>query len=526
MTAGDSGGGGEAAAPPPDATAALYDRSPFGYVSTATDWTILRANRTLLDLIGRTEDDVVGRRLPDLLAPGDRIFHETHYAPLVRLQGSVREVAADLVGADGALHPVLLHSDMVADDGGGDAVILTGVVHVRSRRRYEDELRHQRHRAEASEARERVLREALAALAVALTADDVARVLQDVAADVVAGDATVWLLSPGGEALVPVGDGGGGSTAGVPADGDGIEAAALRAVGAVEDAEGHRVAVGLRAGGDPLGVLVVDRAEQGPRSEHEHDLLVSLGQQAGQALERARLYEDKDRMLRMVAHDLRTPLATIGGFAQTLQRFVGEDLQPAAAQSLERIVSTTERLTRLTDDLLDAAVLEVGQFSLDRARVPVGPVVVRAATAHEPLAAEKSIPLHLRDGSAGATAAIDADRLVQVVDNLVSNALKYSPPGRPVTVTVTAEPDHVRVDVADRGPGIPRADLPHLFTAFGRTRNRPTGGESSTGLGLAIAHGIVEAHGGDLGVETSEGEGSTFSFWVPREVADDADPGS
>lgn len=496
---------------------ALYHQAPFGYVSTHLDWTIFKVNRTLLDLLGLDREQVVGRRFPDLLAVGDRIYHETHYAPLLHLQGAVKEVSAHLIGAGDTPHPVLIRSDVVSDERRGVSFIRTGVVDISDRQRYEEELLRERHRAEASEARERTLRKALAELAAAVTTDDIVEVLEGFAAGVIGdGEVAVWLLSEDGRTLERPGSAPG--TGRLDTDGSTIEARALRSAEVIEDPDGRTLAVSLRAGSRILGVLTARPADRAPLPPHGRDLLLSLGQQAGQALERGRLYEDKDRMLGMVAHDLRTPLTTIGGFAQTLQRFLATDLEPAAAHALERIVHTTQRLARLTDDLLDTSVLRLGHLALDRIWQPVGPVVMEAAAAHRPIAAEKDIPLRLRDHSAAAQALVDADRLIQVVDNLVSNALKYSPSGEPVTVTVTAEPGSIRVEVEDHGPGIARSELPGLFSAFAQTRNQPTGGEESTGLGLAIARDLIDAHGGDLRVETEEGAGSTFSFWVPRDT--------
>lgn len=495
----------------------LYHQAPFGSVSTRLDWTIFKVNRTLLELLGLAREQLVGRRLPELLAPGDRIYHETHYAPLLHLQGAVKEVAADIVGAGGVLHPVLLSSDVVTDERSGESFIRTGVVDISDRQRFEKELVRERRRAEASEARERTLRQAFAELAAAVTTDDIVEVLGEFATRVVGdGEVAVWLLSRDGRTLERTGPASEVTTRRV--DGSDAEALALRSAEVIEDPDARTLAVPLGAASRVLGVLTVHPADPDTLQPHRRDLLVSLGQQAGQALERGRLYEDKDRMLGMVAHDLRTPLSTIGGFAESLQRFLAADLEPATAQVLERIVRTTERLARLTDDLLDTAALGLGHLALDRARQPVGPVVIGAAAEHLPLAEEKGVPLRLRDHSEGAQAPVDADRLVQVVDNLVSNALKYSPSGAPVTVTVTAEPERIRVEVADRGPGIDRSELAGLFSAFARTGNRPTGGETSTGLGLTIARGLIDAHGGDLEVDTEVGVGSTFAFWVPRDT--------
>lgn len=480
----------------------LLRHVPFGVAVTDAGWVVLHANDALHELVPDL-GDLVGRRFDELLTPGSRLYHETHYAPLVHLQGRIREVSADVRTGDGG-RPVLLGSNAVRDADGAVTRIVTGVVGVDDRHRYEQELLAARRRAERSEARERRLQHALAELATALTTADVAEVLERFVEDLLGPCETQLLFgAPTDDELLDHG----GELARA-------RRAALEHGVLTHDATGGVVVVPVPTGTGPPGALVVRPHDEETPSSSRLELLRSVCQQAGQVLERVRLHEAKDLMLGMVAHDLRTPLATIGGFAETLQRVLG-DAEPMVCDMLERIAGATGRLTRLTNDLLDASALQLGHLHLELEVRAVAPVVVPLVTGYQLLAREKDITLRVEDRSDGAEAPVDPDRLAQVVDNLVSNALKYTPRGGSVEVLLDASPDAVRVAVSDDGPGIPAGEVEQALTPFGLTSNRPTGAESSTGLGLAIAHQLVREHGGELTVESVDGGGSTFTFTLP-----------
>ena len=136
----------------------LYEHAPCGYLSTMPDGTIIKVNQTLLSWLGHERHDLIGRRrLSDLLTAGGRIYHETHYAPLLSMQGTVREIAVDLVRADGSRLPALINSILVRDRDGAPTVVRTSVFNATDRRAYERELLHARERAERSESRAREL---------------------------------------------------------------------------------------------------------------------------------------------------------------------------------------------------------------------------------------------------------------------------------------------------------------------------------------------------------------------------------
>jgi PAS domain S-box-containing protein len=501
-----------------------FEQAPFGYLHTTLDWTVVEVNQTLLDLVGLPREAILGRRFPSLLAVGDRIYHDTHLAPLLTLQGRVKEVALELIGSDERRCPVLLNAAIAPDEHGAPRSIRVGIVDVSDRRHYERELLAARQRAEASEARERALQIVIADLAVAVTTEDVERAVAEFLAHTLhTTGGTLWLLGPDGRTLHrrgAIGDDGptptvadGTGSAAVPSDGELHRALVARTVASLDDGT---VVVPLTSGARPIGLATAARPDATRLTGEERSLLHSLGSQAGQVIERTQLYESRDWMLGMVAHDLRTPLGTIGGLAQTLQR-IGRDELPATADDLlGRIVQTSARLTRLTDDLLDASAAATGALRIEPAPVRLGPLLTTTVEDHRMVATEKQIELELENHLGDTVVSIDAGRFGQIIDNLVSNALKYSSAGSRVTITADASAANVHIAVVDRGVGIAPHELPHLFTPFRRTSNEATAGERSTGLGLAIAHNLVTAHDGAIAVESAEGLGTTFTVQLPR----------
>jgi two-component system sensor histidine kinase SenX3 len=214
-----------------------------------------------------------------------------------------------------------------------------------------------------------------------------------------------------------------------------------------------------------------------------------------------------------VSHELKTPIGALEVLAETL---VGED-DPAVTRPLaERIVKEAERLARIVDDLLDLSIIET-QESPPRAPELLEVLVDDAVDQLRPAAAAAGINLQVHPGITGALVACDRRQVVSAIANLIDNAVKYSEHGSPVTVSTALLGDEVEVSVRDAGIGIPSRDLERVFERFYRVdqaRSRDTGG---TGLGLSIVRHVARAHGGDITVESVEGQGSTFRFVLPLE---------
>jgi len=225
-----------------------------------------------------------------------------------------------------------------------------------------------------------------------------------------------------------------------------------------------------------------------------------------------RALQVKDEFVSSVSHELRTPLTSIHGYALLLLE--QEDLAAQTRAHLSVISRNTERLQRLVDDLLHTAQVDEDGLHVERTDTDISQVVRDAVQAAEPAARTHGVSLSL-DAPAGLVVKVDPQRIAQVVDNLVSNALKYTPAGGDVTVAVVLDGSRVEISVSDTGVGIDAADRDRLFTRFFRARIASEREIQGVGLGLNITRSIVEGHGGRIEVESEPGRGSTFRVRLP-----------
>lgn len=220
----------------------------------------------------------------------------------------------------------------------------------------------------------------------------------------------------------------------------------------------------------------------------------------------------RKEMLVTVSHELRTPLTSIAGFAEALKDgVVKEDAQKLRYYQI--IATEAARLKRMINDVFDVAKLEAGQVEIRLQAMSVTPWLIEVVDGFTPMAEQRGIRLELAVGPAAERARIygDRDRLDQIVGNLVSNAMRFSPDGGIITVRTRAEGDDLVLEVSDQGPGISPEEAARVFDQFwqGATKGK---GHVGAGLGLAIVKSLVEAHGGTVGVMSTPGAGATF--WV------------
>lgn len=229
------------------------------------------------------------------------------------------------------------------------------------------------------------------------------------------------------------------------------------------------------------------------------------------ALERA--VRMREEILGVVSHDLRTPLSIVSMSAELMhRRLTGEALAPVELQ-LEAITRAAVRMERMIGDLLDMASIRAGRLAVSPQPQPMGSLLVEALAGHEALAAERHIALACEPIAHEVQVSCDRERVLQVLSNLLSNAVKFCPAGSAVRVHARPADDHVRVGVADAGPGIAPEDQRRLFEPYWSGKSHQQGG---VGLGLFISKGIVEAHGGRIWVESAAGAGASFYFTLPR----------
>jgi signal transduction histidine kinase len=285
-----------------------------------------------------------------------------------------------------------------------------------------------------------------------------------------------------------------------------------------------RVVAPLNVGARTIGLISVGRRDRDAFLEHEVELMSLLGRLVGSAVQNIRAFEAERRTVEelhrlsalradfvsLVSHELRGPMAAVVGAARTLQHRWRELKSDQREAFLALIGDETTRLASLVADVLDTSRIEAGTFSYRFTDVDLAGLVRDTATTAA--LAQDEVPIEL-DVAPVATVRGDIERLRQVVGNLVDNAVKYSPEGAAVRVSVEQHDGTVSVVVADGGPGIAEEDQALIFEKFGRASRGQT--KPGTGLGLYIARAIAQAHGGSLDVRSAPGEGATFTLAIP-----------
>lgn len=255
---------------------------------------------------------------------------------------------------------------------------------------------------------------------------------------------------------------------------------------------------------DDIDRALAAAAEQGAASRSEPPRAEPIpGSERG-----VRLEED---IVAVVSHDLRSPLHTVQFSADMLLRAAPPD--DRSRPRLVAIARAAERMRRLVDDLLDLSILVAGRLSLVPAPESTRALLEEAVESQQARAAEKSLSLRHDLGAEPPGVVCDRERVLQVLSNLIDNAIKHTGPGGSVTLSAVARPTVVELSVRDTGAGIPEAEAERVFERYWQAARTAQRG---VGLGLAIAKAIVEAHGGRIAVASRPAEGSTFSFTLPR----------
>lgn len=229
-----------------------------------------------------------------------------------------------------------------------------------------------------------------------------------------------------------------------------------------------------------------------------------------------KLNDLKNQFLGMAAHDLRNPLGNILNYSEFLMEETA-NLNEEQIEFIEDIRSRSEFMLKLVDDLLDVSSIESGDVSLFLDSVDLRDLISKVVKLNQTVALSKNITIEFFPPEEAAELSIDASKIEQTLTNLITNAIKFSPNGTKVQIFLEIKEGVIKVSVKDQGRGIPETEIDKLFKPFGKTSTASTGGEKSTGLGLFIVRRIIEAHQGEIWLESELNRGSVFHFTLPFE---------
>ncbi len=231
--------------------------------------------------------------------------------------------------------------------------------------------------------------------------------------------------------------------------------------------------------------------------------------------------ESKTKFLGVASHDLRNPLVSIRGISQYLDSEKFGPLNEDQRELVSTIVQASESMLTLVEDLLDVSMFESGQMRIDPEAQSLESLIDHAITLHFSSASNKNIRLIKGSKSSDTDAELDGRLVSRVIDNLISNAIKFSLPGTEIRLLLESDESSVTLKVEDQGPGIPETEFDALFKEFGRTSNLPTGGESSSGIGLFVCHRIVLRHGDNISAENRSEGGARFTVNFNRTITNE-----
>ena len=478
----------------------LYEHAPGGYVFTRPDGSIVRANQTFLAWVGLTrEEAAAGARFQDFLTVPGKIFYENQYAPLLHLQGFVKEVAFDLRRAGGEPLPVLVSSVQRPGPDGRPAMVASLLLEATDRSAYERELLLARRKAERLAA-EQALILGQAVEGVILTdaagritfVNEAARRMHGLAeldVGVEQYTAAYGLFTMDGAPHPPA------------------ELPLARAV-----VQGETVVGALWRVRRPDGTESVLQGSAAPVLAEDGSRLGAVLTMHDVTVERE-LERQRDAFLATLSHDLKSPVTVIQGYARLLRtQLARAEAAPMLVEATGHIDASARKIDGMLDELVDLAQLRLGR-SLALDRRPTDLVALAAAAVAQHQASTDRHRVELRCGVSTLVGLWDQRRLARVLDNLVGNALKYSPQGGLVAVEVERKDGVAVLAVRDPGIGIPADELPRVLEPFGRATN--AAGFAGMGIGLASVRHLVAQHGGDVVVESEEGVGTTVIVRLP-----------
>jgi PAS domain S-box-containing protein len=522
------------------------DHAPIGMALVATDGRFLEVNRALCRIVGYGEQDLLNRTFQQITHAEDLDADVTQMQRLLAGEISSYEMEKRYIHKLG--HPVwvLLTGSVVRDAEDRPLYFIAQIQDITERKLSEEARRFLAGAAQVlassldyEESLRSVARLAVPCLADWCVIDVLERTADGRAVEVVATEPEEEPLLQEMRARHPLGSGAQRGTArqvfetGTAVVLDRVRDEDLQRMSVDEEhlallrqlAPASMMIVPLAARQGISGVITVAGSASGRHfGASELAVLQELARMAAVALDNALLYREareavrsRDEVLGFVAHDLRNPLAAISMFAEILlEHQLSEENRVSQAAG---IFESADQMNRLIQDLLDVTRIDAGGMRIETELLALGPVLVEARTMFEPKAARKGLTIGMEVIGSMPLVRADRQRILQVLSNLLGNAIEFTPSGGRVTICAEPRSEEIVISVIDVGIGIAAEHLPHLFDRFWQARSTRRGG---AGLGLAIAKGLVEMHGGTIWTESEFGRGSTFSFTLP--LAGDLSP--
>lgn len=483
----------------------FFENAPCGYHSLDAAGRIIRINNTELGWLGYSREDLIGRRnLRDLLTPRSREQWDGNFDRL-KAEGFLQDTELEMVRQDGSVFTVLQSCSVIRDSPGRSMSTRCILVDISRRKRIEEALRLSEARLADSQRMAQLGNWEWGLRTNELWwSEEIYRIF---GLDPSQFGATY-------EAFL-------GTVH--PEDRDAVKRAVDAALHErLPYSIDHRI---LRTDGEER--VVHERAELTYDERGAPQKMIGTVQdvteyrraQAAIARRTAELAQaqELDRLrtnfVNAIAHDLRQPITAICGYAELLEDELQGPLNPLQHKDVAQILHDANRLAKLVEDLLDAVRIEAGHLRLRLEPIAVGELVERAVSSLLPRAREKRLQLSIDLPPDLPETLLDQERVERVLVNLVDNAIKFSPPGHSIHVDVRREDGLVQFGVADEGPGLRPEDIPKLFQRFSQVGGGLAAG--GIGLGLSNCKAIVEAHGGQVGVESTPGAGSRFWFALP-----------
>lgn len=469
----------------------LYQDAPCGYLSFLPDGTIIKINRTLLKWLAYTEEQVISKmKINQLLSTGGKLYYQMFYYPLILLKGTVNEISFDICRKDGTRFPALINSVALKDDEGQILAVNVVVNDITDRKKYETELLRAKELAEAELMKFEFVSDFIPEMIWGATADGSINYFNKRFLDNFDVNATASLQKNLIRHIHPD-----------------DRTASLRAwTEAIRNGADFDIQLRLQ---NKLGLFSWYLLKGLPYREADGTISRWLGSCLNINSHVLELGQ-KDEFISIASHELKTPITSLKLTLQLLERIRIGGPPDKYSRLIEQSGRSMAKIVTLVDELLNVNRVNAGQMVLNKTEFNVMSMLDDCC--HH-VRAEGRYNL-LVSGDRSAMVIGDEHRVDQVVVNFVNNAIKYAPDSQTILLNVSLQNDMARIEVTDKGPGIPAEKIPHLFERYYRADHAGVQ-YSGLGLGLYICAEIVKRHGGKIGVDSEIGKGSTFWFTLP-----------